>query len=248
MKMVRERRLDPQDAQGSFVGLAPVFADSTTNAVVAFADNAPKRLDEDQLRSVTVDGKKLAPLPYSRIEITNIAREFTRLGRPSTVLVDGSATKPAFERDAEKARFVHLATHGVVSGMHPELSALFFAQSHDGASPENGILFANEIGELHLNADLLVLSSCESGVGKLVHGEGMMAMTRGFFQAGVRNIVVSLWKVLDEPTAVFMLKFYQYINRGYSYPRALRAAKIDMIDSSPTVPPGIWAGFILIGG
>jgi CHAT domain-containing protein/tetratricopeptide (TPR) repeat protein len=230
-----------------FVGFAPVFGDSSHNGLLAQAGDAHQRLDADQLRSVTVDGKRLAALPYSGLEIINIAGEFSKRGKSPSLFMNASATKGAFEKEADNARFVHLATHGIVSGTHPELSALLFAQPPAGMVSDEGILFANEIEGLRLNADLLVLSSCESGVGKLILGEGTMAMTRGFFRAGVRNIVVSLWKVLDQPTATLMLKLYQNINRGLSYAEALRAAKIDMIKSSPSLPPGVWASFVLIG-
>jgi CHAT domain-containing protein len=100
---------------------------------------------------------------------------------------------------------------------------------------------------MRLDADLLVLSSCESGVGKLIKGEGVMAITRGFFYAGARNIMVSLWRIYDKQTAIFMKEFYRNILRGEDFARALRLAKLCMIENPSTSFPGKWAGFVLIG-
>jgi CHAT domain-containing protein/tetratricopeptide (TPR) repeat protein len=247
MSKARTGEMTERKEGETFVGFAPVFGDSVRNGYLASSTISRLKRDENLFRSVTVDGKRFAELPYSQVEISSIAREFSQRGEPCATYLHTAATKEAFEKAAENARFVHLATHGIVSEAHPELSALVFSQPADTASADNGTLYSDEICDLRLNADLLVISSCESGVGKLVPGEGTMAVTRGFFQAGVKNVVVSLWKVLDQPTATLMLRFYQNIIKGYSYPKALRAAKLSMIRNPLTAAPAIWASFILIG-
>ncbi len=243
----RRKSQETESPHETFVGFAPVFSDSTGNGYFASSTNGKPRLDAAQLRSVTVDGRRLAELPYSRLEVSRIAEEFQRRGEPSVAYLNRTATKEAFEREAADAQFVHVATHGVVSEDHPELSALLFSQPADTTKMDEGTLYSNEIYNLHTNADLVVLSSCESGVGRLVRGEGMMTMTRGFFQAGAKNVVVSLWKVVDESTSTLMYRFYQFILKGYSYPKALRAAKLSMLKDHLTAAPAMWASFILIG-
>ena len=109
------------------------------------------------------------------------------------------------------------------------------------------MLFANETFDLDLNADLVVLSCCESGIGKFVKGEGMMAMTRGFFYSGARNVLFSLWKVYDRQTSDLMLNFYQNVLRGKTYSSALRRSKLRMIADRLTAFPSKWSGFILVG-
>jgi CHAT domain-containing protein len=122
-----------------------------------------------------------------------------------------------------------------------------FAQTPASASSDDIILYAGETYNLTLNADLLVLSSCESGTGKIVKGEGMMGMTRGFFYAGARNIMYSLWKVFDKHTNKLMQEFYEHVLDGETFSSAMREAKLSMIRNPTTAFPGKWAGFILMG-
>jgi CHAT domain-containing protein len=107
----------------------------------------------------------------------------------------------------------------------------------------------NEIVDMKLNADLVVLSACQSGLGKLVRGEGMIGLTRAFLYAGAGSVVVSLWKVDDLATSRFMQKFYKRMQEGAGIPDALRQAKLDMLSSG--VPayrnPFYWAPFVVTG-
>lgn len=102
-------------------------------------------------------------------------------------------------------------------------------------------------GNLNLKSDLLVLSSCESGVGKLMKGEGLQALSRGFFFAGTPNIVFSLWRILDKPTKKLMVNFYSNVLNGLSYSEALRQAKLSLINDPQTAFPYFWSSFILVG-
>jgi CHAT domain-containing protein len=109
------------------------------------------------------------------------------------------------------------------------------------------VLFSSEIYNLELNADLVVLSSCESGIGKLVMGEGVMALTRAFLYAGARNIIYSLWEVSDRHTSQLMIDLYKHILSDQGYSRALQAAKLKLIEEEETAFPKKWSGFVLLG-
>ena len=110
-----------------------------------------------------------------------------------------------------------------------------------------GILFAGETYNLMLNADMVVLSACESGMGTLMKGEGMMELSRGFLFAGVPNIVYSLWKIGDFNTSQLMADFYKYVLQKNNYAHALRLAKLNLIKSEATAFPKFWSSFELVG-
>jgi CHAT domain-containing protein len=102
---------------------------------------------------------------------------------------------------------------------------------------------------LKLNADLVTLSACSTGLGKLVNGEGILGLTRAFFYAGARNVTVSLWNVNDASTSTLMKAFYENLNRGLSKSAALRQAKLTLLHSKESVwhHPYFWAAFVLVG-
>ena len=118
----------------------------------------------------------------------------------------------------------------------------------DTTSSEDGVLHLGEIYNLNLNAELVVLSACETGLGKLAGGEGMIGLARGFKYAGANSLLVSLWPVDDVSTKKLMTAFYDYLLQGKSKAEAIRLAKIDLIQTSYRfTKPFSWAGFILIG-
>jgi CHAT domain-containing protein len=147
--------------------------------------------------------------------------------------------------NAAKYRYIYLATHSAVDHESPNLSAMVFSPRPDPWSTDDGMLYAGEVYNLHLDADLLVLSSCESGTGKVVKGEGVLAFTRGFQYAGARNIVYSLWKV-RQADEFAMQVFYDRVLDGRGISRALREAKLKMISDRATAFPLVWAGFVLL--
>ena len=108
-------------------------------------------------------------------------------------------------------------------------------------------MYSDEIYNLNLNADLVVLSACESGLGKIVKGEGIIGLTRGFIYSGARNIVVSLWQVADKSTSELMIEFYRNILDGKSYSSSLREAKLKLIKDGTYSYPLEWSPFVLIG-
>jgi CHAT domain-containing protein len=140
-----------------------------------------------------------------------------------------------------------VATHSIKKENNPKLSGLIFAQSQNPSEREDGILYSGETYNLNLNAELIVLSSCESGIGKLVKGEGMLALNRGFLYSGVQNTIFSLWKVEDKSTSRLMIELYRNILEGKSFSTALRRAKLQLIQDPFTAFPRYWSGFILVG-
>jgi CHAT domain-containing protein/tetratricopeptide (TPR) repeat protein len=231
----------------SFVGFAPVFRDSPTNGYIIASNVCSPAGEISELRSLTVDGKRFRELPYSEEEVRSITSGFAERGNPSIGYFHSDATKENFKREAGKYNYIHVATHSYMNEDHPELSALVFANPPDSRTSDDAIMYAGDIYNLRLNADLLVLSSCESGIGKIVKGEGMMGMTRGFLYAGARSIMYSLWKVFDKQTNQLMQQFYGYLLDGEAHSSSLRRAKLKMIENPLTAFPSKWAGFVLIG-
>jgi CHAT domain-containing protein len=146
-------------------------------------------------------------------------------------------------------RYIHIAAHGIVDERVPLNSALALTIPADGAQQgENGLLQAWEIfDQMQIDADLVTLSACDTGLGTELSGEGLIGLTRAFQYAGAHSIVASLWSVADESTADLMRRFYGYLNAGRSKDEALRAAQIDLIRSSAFAHPFHWGAFTLIG-
>jgi CHAT domain-containing protein len=112
---------------------------------------------------------------------------------------------------------------------------------------EDGLLQVYEVFNLKLNAQLAVLSACQTGLGKQVRGEGLIGLTHAFLYAGAQSVLVSLWKVQDRSTADLMVRFYQQINDSETTSEALRRSKLKLIDGARYAHPYYWAPFVLIG-
>ena len=165
----------------------------------------------------------------------------------SRVYLEGEATEEKLKHAGlERYRYVHLATHGVIDEKHPRRSGLLLME-HKG-SAEDGTLRLAEIYNLSLNADLVVLSACETGLGQLVRGEGVIGLTRGFLYAGASSVLVSLWRAADATTATLMVDFYRELFAGKPASRALREAKLGAIHRDPeSAKPYSWSAFVLVG-
>lgn len=231
----------------SVAAFAPVFRDSAKNADFLANRDAVVRSGIDAVRSITADGRSFNELRYSEKEVDDIARTMTRPDVPVRTFLFTDASEENFKANASRYDILHIATHGYNNAKDPRFSAVLFSQPSSPSSPEDGILYLNETYSLDLKASLVVLSSCESGVGTMVAGEGMIALSRGLFYAGARNIVVSLWKVPDRQTCELMGEFYRNIAAGRSYAAALRAAKLTMAAAPGTAFPAKWSGFVLMG-
>ncbi len=236
-------------ALNDFAGFAPVFSDEADNNLIPADRFALTDLDysESDYRAVRVDGKRFNELKYSEKEIQEIVQHFKKNKKTAKGYYRKEASENNFKATAGNYRYIHIASHGIVNEEYPQLSGIIFSQSQDPTNQEDGILYAGEIYNLHLNADLVVLSSCESGIGKLVRGEGLMALTRGFIYAGADNLIVSLWKVSDKHTSELMTELYKHILNGNSHSEALRKAKLHMLQNPKTAFPKSWASFVLIG-
>jgi CHAT domain-containing protein len=163
--------------------------------------------------------------------------------------LDFSANKAAASSsDLSQYRIIHFATHGLLNSGHPELSGLVFSLVDEKGEAQDGFLRLNDIFNLNLPADLVVLSACQTGLGKEIKGEGLVGLTRGFMYAGAPRVVVSLWSVNDQATAELMKRFYQgMLKNGERPAAALRAAQMEMWKEPRWREPYFWAAFVLQG-
>ena len=251
----REKNSEPMTDKkyliADFAGFAPVFDDPANNAKIYTRSDSLSRL-YSALRSVSIDGKNYRPLTNTKQEITNIVDLFHNDGRIGIGFFYDNATISNFKKEISKYRYIHIATHGISNDEYPELSGLVFMPEKidptDSIDNNNsGLFFASDIYNLRLNADLVVLSACESGTGKLVRGEGLMSLTRGFVYAGVPQIIYSLWKVDDRSTCELMTYFYKELLQNKPTEQALREAKLKLLHNPSTSSPKFWAAFALLG-
>ncbi|HEY0652588.1 MAG TPA: CHAT domain-containing tetratricopeptide repeat protein [Chryseosolibacter sp.] len=155
-----------------------------------------------------------------------------------------AATAEDFRNKASQYQVIHLALHSLVNDERPMFSRLVFTRV-DSAESE---ITANELYSMDLNAEIAVLSACETGLGKLHRGEGMMSLSRAFMYAGVPSTVISLWKVPDQSASILMTKFYKSLTSGVPKDDALRLAKLEFIEEHPEMShPFFWAGFVVSG-
>lgn len=184
----------------------------------------------------------LQPLPHARTEAKSIAELLN-----TQALIGPQATEPDIKQALSSARLIHLATHGFFNETNPLEGSLALAPA-DGDAPGtvgDGFLTAAEILESQLNADLVVLSACDTGRGRIT-GDGVVGLSRSFLAAGAPSVMVSLWQVPDEATSALMLNFYQQLLAGADKAQALRQAMLSMLDAYPA--PLNWAAFTLVGG
>ncbi len=193
------------------------------------------------------DGSRIPPLPASRDEANAImAVTPWRTGFKAEGFDASRATimRPAMNQ----YRIVHFATHGFVDYQHPDLSGLVLSLVDENGKAQDGFLRMHDIYNLKLPVDLVVLSACNTGLGKEVKGEGLIALTRGFMYAGAGGVVASLWKVDDDATADLMTHFYEgMFKRGLTPAAALRDAQIAMWQQKRWHAPYYWAAFVLQG-
>ena len=193
------------------------------------------------------DLTKLARLPFSREEgeaIFAIAADAVGLKA-----LDFQANRTtATGSELSQYRIVHFATHGLLNSEHPELSGLVLSLVDKAGQPQDGFLRLHEIYNLRLPAELVVLSACQTALGRDIRGEGLVGLTRGFMYAGAQRVVASLWQVDDLATAELMRKFYKKMLQDKLRPAAaLRAAQIEMLQTKRRQSPYFWAAFVLQG-
>jgi CHAT domain-containing protein/tetratricopeptide (TPR) repeat protein len=190
---------------------------------------------------------EIARLPFSRIEANAIFALTT--GHRAMRSLDFDASKAAATAPSmSRYRIVHFATHALLNNDHPELSGIVLSLVDRKGQAVDGFLRLNEIYHLRLPADLVVLSACETGLGKQIEGEGLIGLTRGFMYAGAARVVASLWTVDDQATAKLMSRFYEgMLKEGKPAAAALRQAQMEMILDTSWHEPYFWAGFELQG-
>jgi CHAT domain-containing protein len=189
-------------------------------------------------------------LPYADDEVIKVTCILKDHGVEAVSVLDDQATEEHFKKYTSSYSWIHLATHSQIDYSYPERSGLLFTEAHGlkrKRAPGNDILYLDEIYNLGLHADLVVLSACATGTGKIIKSEGTMALTRGFLYAGASNILYSLWNITDKNTRDFMIGFYTELVSGKSYSAALRAEKLKMISQPETSLPTIWAPYVLMG-
>ncbi len=190
--------------------------------------------------------ERLARLPFSGIE----AREIGKFAPQQTFLALGTmASRQKFlGGDFNSYRILHFATHGFLNQQNPELSGLVLSLFDEKRTPQNGFLRMIDLYSMRLNADLVVLSACQTGLGKETDGEGIIGLTSGFMYAGASGVVSSLWKVEDAATAELMKRFYRAMLKENQTPSAaLRTAKNELRQIPRFSNPRYWSGFTLNG-
>ncbi len=212
--------------KGNLLAFAPVF--SIPDSVLAI-----HTLDTSNLRSGFGD------LKYNVPEVKAIKE---KIG--GKLYLNEQATKLNFLEEASNFGILHLSTHGILNDQSGDYSFLAFYNSE--GDPEKGFLYNSELYNLPLRADMVVLSACETGMGKLQRGEGIISLGRGFSYAGAKSIVTSLWKVDDAVSKTLMVDFYEYLKKGMTKDAALQQAKLDCLKSK-NIEPFYWASMIAIG-
>ncbi|MFC2165829.1 CHAT domain-containing protein [Acidobacteriota bacterium] len=199
---------------------------------------------DDIVHEYYLDKKfSIFPLKYASKEIKSICRLFKK---DSTLLVsqEGASEETVKSLHLDEFRIIHFATHSLLDENNANRSALVLNLDDDPS--EDGFFQAREIYAVKLNADLVVLSACQTAKGKIEKGEGIQGLARAFFYAGTKSVLASLWKIDDRSTAEFMKKFYEYLAEGKTKQDALCLTKIKMLDTEYN-QPYYWASFVLIG-
>ena len=183
-------------------------------------------------------GQTSRPLLHSRQEVENVSRHFN-----GHSFFGDEATESQFKKSLGSHRILHLATHSEIDDENPLNSRLLLSKQSD--SDEDGILFTHEIHNLPLQARLAVLSSCNTGVGKQVNGEGVMSLAHAFAMAGCPSVVMTLWQVDDRATSKLISHFYEHLQHHTSIDVALQKAKLDYIENhdKQLAAPFYWASF-----
>lgn len=186
----------------------------------------------------------LSYLPGTKKEVEEISQLFESNKTETDLFVEEKASKSAVTSElVSQSAIIHFATHGIVDELHPERSQICLT-TKDGSE---GSLYTGDIYNLTFDADLVVLSACETGLGKLSKGEGIIGLTRAIIYSGANNMIVSLWSVADNSTSELMIDFYSNMLNGQDYSLALANAKRKMINKGNYSKSYYWAPFVLIG-
>jgi CHAT domain-containing protein len=224
--------------------LAPFRVLAVGNPEIAGGDPSIRRQPDTTRPDTTRSIENLAllgPLPFAEQELHAIGRTF----RDRTRILTGASARESGLRTSDVSQYpvLHFATHGLVSDAQPKRSGLVLAPE----SGEDGLLQMSEIYGLGLKANLVVLSACETALGREVTGEGLIGLSRAFFFAGARSVVATLWNLNDRFAAEFVQRFYRELNQGHSSEEALRRAKIAYVHDPQYAHPFYWSSLVMLG-
>ncbi len=219
----------------------------------ALADVAGQNASPSAADTAKMQGLPLARLAGTRTEADQIVKLAKTSGTQADVWLDLDASEDNMDtRDISKYRVLHIATHGLLNAERPQFTGVVL--SLVGNRSEDGFLRTDEVFNLHLGSPLVMLSACETGLGKEKRGEGVMGLTRAFIYAGAPTVGVSLWSVADKSTADLMADFYRRLlstpssgPAGVSASAAMRDAQLAMITGKKYSAPFYWAPFVLVG-
>jgi CHAT domain-containing protein len=227
--------------------------DGTRRGIIAFGDPVYARAETAiaPANKVGERGFDFRQLPYTRIEVNEIAALFPAAERRVLLGTDAHEANVKAE-PLGQYHYVHFAAHALVDEEYPARSAIVLsapAAASDDAQKEDGALQMSEVMRLKLNAELVTLSACRTGLGRMLHGEGIIGLTRAFLYAGAESVVVSLWNVNDIATASLMKAFYKNLKQGLAKDDALRQAKLELLRGKQPAwrHPYYWAPFVLVG-
>ena len=250
LAVLREETANRKPASKAVAVLAdPVFSASDPRLSKNHGTTAEdKSALADAYRSAAESGVgKLTRLRFSRKEAEEIAR---LAGDDRNLKALDFAASRAVATDAKLSdyRIVHFATHGLINNQHPELSGVVLSLVDEQGRPQNGFLRLYDVYNLKLNSDLVVLSACQTALGKEIRGEGLIGLTRGFMYAGAPRVVASLWRIDDRASADVMTRFYSaMLKDGMRPAAALRAAQVSMLRDKRWQSPHYWAAFTVQG-
>lgn len=266
---IQERKIKQSVFKKGFVGFAPVVYDDEMEAATRFMNPYFEKEKEEMI----LRGMRYAALPHSESEVQNIANLLQKQDFETQMHLRENATVKDFVEavNGKALQFVHIAAHGVYDAEHPEQSGIVFSPNLQSETfdeeelkatdfyvqtseykvfvdfSENGsMLYISDTYTLDLSRiDLVVLSCCETGLGKWAKGEGTIAMNRGFLYAGANHVIYTLFKVYDKASSQLTQSLYENILEGKTYSQALRIAKLQLIQNR--MAPKAWAGYVLLG-
>lgn len=229
----------------------PVFSTDDSRVLIAKRAHAvreEKTSQTDAVRSASEVGLgDLRRLRFSRQEADAITRYANQALKLEAVDFQANRTL-ATSAELGQYQIVHFATHGLINNTHPELSGVVLSLVDEQGHSQNGFLRLYDLYNLKLSADLVVLSACQTALGKEIRGEGLVGLTRGFMYAGAPRVVASLWQIDDRATAEFMKRFYEgMLGQKLRPAAALRAAQASMSKDPRWHQPQYWAAFTLQG-
>jgi CHAT domain-containing protein len=248
LAVLRQRRVGRVPASR----VAAVLADPVYDPKDLRVSDTPKNAPTPVLTKLDRSAHELGLVRFDRLYASRGEAEAIReLAPKSDVLeaLDFQASRDtAMSPGLSQYRILHFATHGLLNSSHPELSGLVLSLVDSRGRPRDGFLQAHEIYNLKLGAELVVLSACQTALGKEIRGEGLVGLTQAFMHAGSPAVLASLWRVADVATAELMKRFYQgLLQQKLSPAEALRAAQLSIRKEARWAAPYYWAGFTLQG-